>query len=86
MQDGFLTDFNLYEFLILHDRFFIFYEDLFHDSGLIGTQFRVRCLEETRVGELQAVIPEVTGSAHISGQHQFILDQRDPLQGGFLLR
>jgi trans-L-3-hydroxyproline dehydratase len=55
-------------------------------DSFIGSRFTVRCLEETTVGGLPAVIPEVTGSAHISGEHQFILDERDPLGGGFLIR
>jgi proline racemase len=38
------------------------------------------------VGELHAVIPEVTGSAHISGEHRFILHSHDPLQEGFFIR
>jgi trans-L-3-hydroxyproline dehydratase len=55
-------------------------------ESIIGTSFRVRCVEETRVGELPAVVPEVTGSAHICGEHHFILDPQDPLRDGFMLR
>ena len=60
-------------------------QELFIDS-IIGSSFRVRCLAESRAGSLQAVIPEVTGSAHISGRHEFCLDQRDPFGNGFLIR
>jgi len=55
-------------------------------DSFIGTRFEVRCVEETRVGGVPAVIPEVTGSAHICGEHRFILDERDPLRDGFLVR
>ncbi len=55
-------------------------------ESLIGTRFTVRCLEETRVGDLPAVIPEVTGSASITGEHTFHLDGRDPLPDGFMIR
>jgi trans-L-3-hydroxyproline dehydratase len=55
-------------------------------ESIIGTQFMVRCLEETTVGGLPAVITEVTGSAHITGEHRFTLDPADPLADGFLLR
>lgn len=55
-------------------------------ESIIGTAFQVRCVEETTAGDLPAVIPEVSGSAHISGEHTFILDERDPLRAGFLLR
>ena len=55
-------------------------------ESLIGTRFTVRCLEKTRVGEFPAVVPEVTGSASITGEHRFVLDRSDPLPDGFLIR
>ncbi len=57
-----------------------------HIESIIGTSFTVRCKRETMVGDLRAVIPEVTGSAHISGEHRFFLDPHDPLQQGFFIR
>jgi len=60
-------------------------EELEIDS-FIGTRFKVRCVAEAEVGGLPAVIPEVTGSAHICGEHCFILDESDPLHEGFLVR
>lgn len=47
--------------------------------------FQGRVLEETRVGPHEAVIPEVSGSAYITGRHEFIIDPNDPLAHGFLL-
>jgi proline racemase len=55
-------------------------------QSVIGTSFQVRCLEETRVGRLPAVIPEVTGQAFLTGRHEFMLDENDPLGDGFLVR
>lgn len=55
-------------------------------ESIIGTVFEVRCLQETSVGGLDAVITEVSGSAWMSGEHEFVLDPRDPLRDGFLLR
>lgn len=60
-------------------------QELVIDS-IIGSTFRVRCVENTMVGGIPAVIPEVTGSAWMSGEHRFVLDPRDPLGDGFLLR
>ncbi len=54
-------------------------------ESIIGTRFRVRCAEATTVGGLPAIIPEVTGCASLTGTHQFVLDERDPLPKGFLL-
>jgi proline racemase len=38
------------------------------------------------VGGLPAVIPEVSGTAHITGRHEFLIDPDDPLREGFILR
>lgn len=55
-------------------------------ESLIGTSFDVRVARATTVGELEAVIPEVTGSAHVTGANELWLDPEDPLRTGFLLR
>ncbi|MCW8891744.1 MAG: proline racemase family protein, partial [Deltaproteobacteria bacterium] len=33
-----------------------------------------------------AIIPEVEGSAHITGRNEFLIDPEDPLKRGFILR
>jgi trans-L-3-hydroxyproline dehydratase len=43
-------------------------------------------LSETNVGDFKAVIPEVEGNAYICGFAQWIVDERDPLTYGFLVR
>ncbi len=55
-------------------------------ESILGTTFVVRVVEETTVGHLAAVVPEVTGSAHVTGRHEFLFDPDDPLADGFLLR
>lgn len=60
-------------------------QELVIDS-IIGSTFRVRCVENTMVGGIPAVIPEVRGSAWMSGEHRFVLDPCDPLGDGFLVR
>ena len=55
-------------------------------ESIIGSEFRVRCLENTFVGGIPAVVPEVTGSAWMSGESRWVHDGRDPLAGGFLVR
>jgi proline racemase len=59
-------------------------EEFIHES-IIGTLFRGKLTEEVSVGRYKAVVPEVTGSSHITGMHQFFLDPEDPLRHGFLL-
>lgn len=59
-------------------------EEFVHES-LIGTAFTGRLLRETTVGDLPAVVPEITGRAFITGFQQFVLDPADPLRDGFLV-
>lgn len=59
-------------------------EEFVHES-IIGSIFRARAVEETKVGPYRAIIPEVTGSAYIMGTSQFLLDPDDPHRNGFLL-
>ena len=53
-------------------------------ASILGTTFDVTALSETRVGATPAIIPQVSGTAHITGRHEFLRDPRDPLQEGFL--
>jgi len=62
--------------LLSEDRPFV------HES-LIGTRFKGRVSSRTVVGEYQAIVPEIEGSAWITGEHTFLIDQRDPLREGF---
>lgn len=55
------------------------------NKGPLDTQFKARITGETMAGEYPAVLVEITGSAHITGLHQFVLDKDDPFQQGFLL-
>ena len=55
-----------------------------HES-LIGSLHRGRIARRTQVGELTAIVPEVEGSAWITGDHTFHFDDDDPLREGFLL-
>jgi trans-L-3-hydroxyproline dehydratase len=52
--------------------------------GRVST-FGGRATETTRVGPHEAVIPEVSGTAFMTGRSEFIVDPRDTLGGGFLL-
>lgn len=53
-------------------------------ESFIGTQFIGRVLEPAEVGPYHGAVPEIRGTAHITGMHQFVLDARDPLSEGFL--
>lgn len=55
----------------------------FIHQGLIGTAYRGRLESTTRVGEFDAVLPTVTGSAYITGTANYLLDPADPFPRGF---
>jgi trans-L-3-hydroxyproline dehydratase len=58
-------------------------EKPFVHESLIGTMFHGRVASRTAVGDVQAIVPEIEGSAWITGEHTFVVDQRDPLREGF---
>jgi proline racemase len=55
-------------------------------ESIIGTRFVGRIVETTAFGPYPAIIPEVEGTAHITGRHEFLIDPADPLRDGFILR
>ncbi len=55
-------------------------------ESLLGTTFGGRAVRETVCGPYPAVVPEVAGSAFITGRSEFWLDASDPLRHGFILR
>ena len=59
-------------------------QEFVHES-IIGSLFRARILETTNVGQYQAVVPEVTGSAHLMSMNTIFIDPNDPHKHGFLL-
>jgi proline racemase len=54
---------------------------LTHES-IIGTAFTARVAERVAEG----VVTEVEGAAYRTGEHRFVLDPRDPVGTGFVLR
>ena len=54
-------------------------------ESIIGSRFSGRVVQTTTFGPHFAIIPEVEGTAHITGRHEFLVDPNDPLRNGFLL-
>jgi proline racemase len=69
----------------LHARGELAVGEEFVNRSVIGTRFGGRIVEETRVGELPAIVPEITGRAWITGMGQYVLDPEDPFPAGFSL-
>jgi proline racemase len=55
-------------------------------ESIIGSRFKGRVTETTTFGNYPAIIPEIEGSAHITGRQEFLIDPSDPLRNGFILR
>lgn len=55
-----------------------------HES-IVGTLFTGTIAGRTQVGEWPAIVPEIQGSAWITGEHTFLIDGDDPLKAGFRL-
>lgn len=59
-------------------------ETFVHES-IIGSLFYCKILETTEVAGIPAVIPEIKGSAYVTGMHTFVIDPDDPFPYGFQL-
>jgi proline racemase len=57
----------------------------FTHESILGTLFRGRVVDDALVGELPAIVPEISGEAYITGESTFIIDDKDPLAYGFRL-
>jgi len=55
-------------------------------ESILGTSFDVRCAGTTRIGDANAILPEVRGCAFVTGRAEYWLDPDDPLRDGFLIR
>jgi trans-L-3-hydroxyproline dehydratase len=50
-----------------------------------ASTFHGKVVRRTKVGPYDAIVPEVSGKAYITGHHEFIIDKRDELGKGYLL-
>lgn len=53
-----------------------------HES-MLGMQFRGHVRGRTTVGELEGILPSVSGRGWVTGIHQFILEDDDPFPEGY---
>ena len=67
----------------LHARGLLTIGEPFRHEGVLGTVFTGTLLEETSVGPYRAVVPELAGTAWITGFAQYVVDPQDPFPEGF---
>jgi trans-L-3-hydroxyproline dehydratase len=56
------------------------------NAGISGEAFEARVEATTTLGDQPAVVTTVGGTGRVTGYHTFVIDSRDPLGDGFLLR
>jgi proline racemase len=72
---------------IMHDRGEIGRGEKLRHRSIVDSVFEARVIEVgLPVGGHPTVVTEVEGAAFRTGEHTFVLDDRDPLGRGFLLR
>jgi proline racemase len=55
-------------------------------ESIVGSTMTVQAVEVTTFGPYDAIIPEVSGTASITGRNEFYFDPEDPFREGFILR
>jgi len=55
-------------------------------ESIIGSKFDGRVIKKTKFGQYNAIIPEITGEAFITGKHEFYIDPKDTVQNGIFFR
>ena len=55
-------------------------------ESITDSVFKGSVISEMDYGSFKAVIPQVEGTAHITGSHTFVIDPNDPMKNGFILR
>jgi proline racemase len=81
---------------LLHQRGELAVGQTFINEGLLGTTFEGRIVEETTIGDpstlrlrsgqiLSAIVPEIRGTAYLTGLHRFVVTSGDPFPEGFLI-
>lgn len=55
-------------------------------ESIAGSTMSVRVVDTSRFGPYDAVTPEVSGTASITGRNTFYFDPEDPFRTGFILR
>jgi proline racemase len=72
-------------------------DQVFRHESIVGSTFKGRVLRtmslsspnsatpNSQTESIEAIIPEIEGSAHITGEHTFIIEDSDPFKDGFRL-
>jgi proline racemase len=70
---------------VLHAKGHMRVGERYLGRSVIESRFEGRIVEETELGGLRAIVPEISGRAWISGRSHLLLDPTDPWPGGYRL-
>ena len=70
---------------LFHHRGLMAVGSTFTSQGLLGLSFTGKIAGLTEVEGRPAILPEITGTAYLTGMSQFLFDPDDPLRAGYLL-
>jgi len=70
---------------LFHHRGLMAVGSTFTSRGLLGLSFTGRIAGLTEVEGRRAILPEITGTAYLTGMSQFLFDPDDPVRAGYLL-
>jgi proline racemase len=60
--------------------------ELFVYESILGTLFKGKIVGKDKIADYDAIIPEITGAAFITGFNHFVIDPEDPVKYGFILK
>lgn len=60
--------------------------DIFITESILGTTYEGKIVDEIKFENYNAIIPEITGQAWISGFNNLLIDPEDPFKYGFRLK
>lgn len=71
---------------VLHSKGKIKKGETFFSESVLGTLFAGKVVGIGKLGNYETVVPEITGSAYITGFNHLVIDEDDPLKHGFILQ
>jgi len=70
---------------LLHHRGLMRVGSTLTSRGLLGLDFQGRIAGETEAAGRRAILPEITGTAYLTGFSQILFDPEDPVSAGYRL-
>ena len=70
---------------VMHKKGLLETGRLFRHESSIGSVFRAKILEETRVGDFPGIVPEIACRPFITGFNRYVVDPEDIFPEGFVL-